>query len=59
MHVCPIRVKMAAPVPVTTQQILNAVALQIILVILVKIKVKITALRIPKNSGFSSVRHGT
>lgn len=59
MHVCPIRVKMAAPVPVATQQILNAVVLQIILVILVKqIKVKITGLWISKSSGFDNVRHG-
>ena len=36
MHVCPIRVKMVVPVPVTTRQTSNAVVLQNILVILVK-----------------------
>ena len=60
MRVCPIRVKMVAPVPVTTQHILNAVVPQIILVILVKqAKVKITVWRISKSLGFSSIRPGT
>lgn len=52
MHVFPIRVKMAAPVPVVTQQISSAVALQNMLVMLVKhIKVKITGLWDSKSQG--------
>ena len=57
MHVCPSRVRMVALVQVATQQILNAVVLQITLVILVKqVTVNITDLRISKSSGLATLR---